>query len=78
MLSTKQEFVRGERRLINVLTFKEANDNRVLLQYYNNPRNGNQKRQHQKKRVKLLADILGIHDSRLAIMSIVVLSLLSS
>ena len=79
MLVKKQEFVRGRRSLINVSTLKEVSDNRVLLQYYNKPRNVNQRRQHEKKRVKLLlADILGIHGNGRAIMSPIPHPLLAS
>jgi len=41
-------------------------NNTALLQYYNKPRNGYQKRQHEKGKVKLiLVDIIQqcIHDS---------------
>ena len=47
-------------------------NNRTLLQYYNKPRNGNQKRQHEKRRVILISvDIIQkcIRDSGWAIAS---------
>ena len=47
-------------------------NNRALLQYQNEPRNGNQKRQHEKGEVKLISvDSIQncIHDSGWAVMS---------
>ena len=47
-------------------------NNTALLQYYNKPRNGNQKRQYEEGEVKLMSvDIIQqcIHDSGWAVMS---------